>query len=144
MAIINTLPKCLESPYLFRDDAAPAQVPALLGRAGDRLGAAADLLGAPKSDPGDISTLSYECMFSSLRALVYARGYREAGLRCLLLACEQWYVRAGLLDAGHLRAFERAQGMKLAPAEAVAAARDFVEAARALVGGVPVAAVERA
>ena len=39
--------------------------------------------------------LSYEAMFSCLRALVYDKGYREAGLRCLMLACEELYVRPG-------------------------------------------------
>jgi len=137
MAIINTFPKCLESPYLFRDAEAPARVGGLLRFATDRLGAASDLLGMAKSDAGDVGTLAYEAMFAALRALVYARGYREAGLRCLMLACEGLYVRPGLLDAGHIHAFERAQGLKLPPAEAVAAAGAFVARSRVLVGGVP-------
>ena len=135
MAIINTFAKCLESPYLFTDATAPDRVADLLKLAGDRLGAASDLLALPKSDAGDVATLAYEAMFAGLRALVYARGYREAGLRCLMLACEGLYVRPGLLDVGHVHAFERAQGMKLAPGEAVAAAGAFVGRARELVGG---------
>lgn len=134
MAIINTLQKCLDSPYLFLDGQAPGRVEALLGQAADRLGAASDLLGAAKSDPADVGTLGYEAMFAALRALVYAKGYREAGLRCLMLACVGLYVRPGLLDVEHIHAFERAQGLKMAPAEAVAAARAFVARARELVG----------
>ncbi len=134
MAIINTLQKCLESPYLFKDAEAPARVEALLKLAVVRLGAASDLQAAGKSDAADVGSLGYEAMFAALRALVYARGYREAGLRCLILACEQLYVRPGLLDPGHLRAFERAQGLKLGPAEVVEAAGDFVAKARELVG----------
>ncbi len=68
-------------------------------------------------------------MFAGVRALVYARGYREAGLKCLVLACEGLYVRPGLLDAGQLVAFERVQGFKLAPAEAVAAAAELLRPA---------------
>ena len=84
MAIINTLAKCLDSPYLFRDSQAPARVPTLLDQADDALGAARDLLGASKPDATDVGTLAYQAMFASVRALVYARGYREAGLRCLV------------------------------------------------------------
>ena len=53
--------------------------------------------------------------FACLRALVYSKGYREAGLRCLMLACEDLYVRAGLLDVAHIHPFERAQGLKPPP-----------------------------
>ena len=42
MAIINTLDKCLDSPYLFRDAEAPARVGALLAQGRDLLGAARD------------------------------------------------------------------------------------------------------
>jgi hypothetical protein len=66
-------------------------------------------------------------MFSCLRALVYHKGYREAGLRSLLLACENLYVREGLLDVAHIHAFERAQGLKTPPAENLAAASAFVK-----------------
>ena len=66
-------------------------------------------------------------MFCCLRALVYAKGYREFGLRCLLLACDGLYVRTGSLDGELLRKFELAQRMKLSPADAVAAASAFVK-----------------
>ena len=72
-----------------------------------------------QGDPADVVFLSYEAMFCCLRALVYAKGYREFGLRCLLLACENLYVRTGQLDAELLRKFELAQRLKLSPAEAV-------------------------
>src|SRR5262245_24701310 len=115
MAIINTFPKCLESPYLFEDKDAPARVAGLLAIAGDRLEAAANVLGTGQGDPSDASLLAYEAMFACLRALVYNKGYREAGLRCLLLACESLYVKTGLLDPSHIHAFERAQGLKTPP-----------------------------
>jgi hypothetical protein len=135
MAIINTLEKCLESPYLFPDDQAPSRVAALLQLSTDRLEAAVAISRSDKPDPADIGTLAYEAMFASLRALVYAKGYREAGLKCLLLACEQFYVRPGLLDAGHLQAFEQVQAHKAKPSEAVRASEAFVLKARELVGG---------
>src|SRR3954470_13267930 len=122
MAIINTLQKCLDSPYLFKDETAPGRIPALLAKAADRLEAAANLQATGQGDPADISFLSYEAMFACLRALVYHKGYREAGLRCLMLACEGLYVRTGELDVSHIHAFERAQGLKTPPAENLAAA----------------------
>src|SRR5947209_4845086 len=127
MAIINTLQKCLDSPYLVEDKDAPSRVGALLAKAGDRVEAAANIQASGQGDPADISFLSYEAMFCCLRALVYAKGYREAGLRCLLLACEHLYVRTGLLDAGHVHAFERVQTLKTSPEESLAAASAFVK-----------------
>ena len=134
MAIINTFDKCLDSPYLFRDSEAPSQVLGLLAQADDQLAAARDLLESPKPDPTDVGTLAYQAMFAAVRALVYARGYREAGLKCLVLACEGLYVRPGLLDGGELVAFERVQGFKLPAAEAVAAASTLLGKAKVLVG----------
>ncbi len=127
MPIINTLQKCLESPYLFEDKEAPNQIGTLLAKAGDRLEAAANIQSTGQGDPADISFLSYEAMFCCLRALVYQKGYREAGLRCLMIAFEALYVRPGLLDVAHMHAFERAQGLKLPPAEALAAASAFAK-----------------
>ena len=93
MAIINTLQKCLDSPYLFEDKEAPTRIVDLLAKAGDRLDGAVNIHTTGQGDPADVVFLSYEAMFSCLRALVYAKGYRENGLRCLLLACEGLYVR---------------------------------------------------
>lgn len=127
MAIVQTFEACLQSPYLRRDDSAADRVGELLNRAADRLDAAANIQANPKGDPTDLCLMSYEAMFCCLRALVYQRGYREAGLRCLILACEGLYVRPGLLDAQHLHAFERAQALRLAPDEALEAASAFVK-----------------
>ncbi len=134
MAIINTLAKCLDSPYLFVDKDAPTRIGALLTKAGDRIEAAANIQETGQGDPADISFLSYEAMFCCLRALVYAKGYREAGLRCLLLACEQLYIRPGLLDAEHIHAFERAQGLKTPPDENLVAASSLVRRTLELLG----------
>jgi uncharacterized protein (UPF0332 family) len=126
MAIINTFQKCLESPYLFQDEEAPTRIVELLAKAGDRLDAAVNLHTTGQGDPADIVFLSYEAMFCCVRALVYAKRYREFGLRCLLLACEALYVRTGQLDAELLRQFELAQRLKLSPADAVAACSSLV------------------
>ncbi len=126
MAIINTFSKCLESPYLFEDPDAPERVGDLLTYAGDWLEAAANIHANGQGDPADISQFSYQAMFACIRALVYARGYREAGFRCLLLACEELYVKPGQLDAAHLVAFEQAQGLKPPPAEVLDAAGALV------------------
>lgn len=134
MAIINTLEKCLDSPYLFKDDEAPTRIPALMAKAADRLEAAANIQSTGQGDPADISFLSYEAMFSCLRALVYHKGYREAGLRCLMLACETLYVRPGTLDVSHIHAFERAQGLKTPPAENLTAAFAFVKRTLEILG----------
>jgi uncharacterized protein (UPF0332 family) len=125
MAIINTLQKCLDSPYLFEDERAPDRVGGFLAKAADRLEAATNLTTSGQTDAADITFLCYEAMFCCLRALVYAKGFREAGLRCLMLACEGLYIRPGLLDVGHLHAFERVQALRLKPDEALAAASAF-------------------
>src|SRR6516164_2675126 len=91
MAIINTFEKCLESPYLLEDKEAPARIGELLAKAGDRLEASVNIQTTGQGDPADVVFLGYEAMFCCLRALVYAKGYREYGLRCLLLACENLY-----------------------------------------------------
>lgn len=129
MAIVQTFEACLESPYLSRDESAAERVGELLARAADRLDAAANLHAAPKGDPADPCLLCYEAMFCCLRALVYREGYREAGLRCLLLACEALYVRPGRLDPLHLRNFEAAQRLTLSPDEALDAASAFAKRA---------------
>jgi hypothetical protein len=134
MAIINTLEKCLNSPYLFQDKEAPARIGGLLALAGDRLEAAANIQSTGQGDLADVGFLSYEAMFACLRALVYAQGYREAGLRCLLLACTELYVRPGQLDAAHLVAFERVQALKGPPADSLAAASAFVKRTLELLG----------
>lgn len=127
MAIVNTLEKCLDSPYLVKDDEAPARVGSLLAVAGDRLEAAANINANGQGDPADITFLSYEAMFACIRALVYNKGYREYGMRCLLLACEALYVKPGLLDPSHIHALERAQGLKTQPQENLAAASALVK-----------------
>jgi len=134
MAIINTFQKCLDSPYLVEDKEAPGRISELLTKAGDRLDAAVNIHTSGQGDPADVVFLSYEAMFCCLRALVYAKGYREFGLRCLLLACESLYVRSGQLDADHLRKFELAQRLKMSPADAVAASSAFVKRTLELLG----------
>src|SRR5258708_2271286 len=134
MAIINTFQKCLESPYLFEDKDASARIGDLLAKAGDRLEASVNIQTSGQGDPADAVFLSYEAMFCCLRALVYAKGYREFGLRCLLLACENLYVRTGQLDVVHIHAFERAQGLKTTPEENVNAASAFVRRTLELLG----------
>ena len=134
MAIINTFPKCLGSPYLFEDPAAPGRVGPLLALARGRIGAADDLVRAGQGGSTDVALFSYEAMFASLRALVYRKGYREAGLRCLLLAVEALYVRPGLLDVALVHAFERAQGLRATPSESLAAAVAFADRVEDLLG----------
>jgi hypothetical protein len=127
MAIVNTFPRCLDSPYLVRDPDAPLRVGDLLALAADRLDAATNLFESRQGDQADVSFFSYETMFACIRALVYRHGYRELGLRCLLLACEHLYVSEGLLDPALLVAFERAQGLKTPPGENLRAASAIVK-----------------
>jgi uncharacterized protein (UPF0332 family) len=134
MAIINTLQKCLDSPYLVADAEAPRQAAALVARARDRLDRAVQLQTRSQGDPADVVFLAYEAMFCCLRALVYARGYRENGLRCLMLACESFYIREGKLDGEFLRKFELAQRLKLSAAEAVEVGSCFVRRTFELLG----------
>src|SRR5271169_3005557 len=134
MAIINTLQKCLDSPYLIEDKEAPTRIVDLLAKAGDRPDGAVNIHTTGQGDPADIVFLSYEAMFCCLRALVYGKGYREYGLRCLLLACENLYVRTGQLDGELLRKLELAQRLKLAPSDAVESCSAFVRRTLELLG----------
>ena len=102
-------------PICFEDKEAPNRIVELLAKAGDRLDGAVNIHTTGQGDPADVVFLSYEAMFSCVRALVYAKGYREFGLRCLLLACDGLYVRTGQLDAEHLRKFEQIQRLKMSP-----------------------------
>jgi uncharacterized protein (UPF0332 family) len=132
MPIINTLDRCLESPYLFLDPEAPGRVEGCLAFATDRLEVARNLFEATP-DSADVSLFAYEAMFGALRALVYSRGYREAGLRCLLIAAHVLFVREGRLEAAHLHAFERLQALKLPPEQALSESEAFLERVRELV-----------
>ncbi len=134
MAIINTFEKCLESPYLSTDELAPGRVPALLRLAADRLEAASGIHRSGHGDPADVVLFSYEAIFATLRALVYQHGYRESGLRCLLLAFDRLYIAPGLVDASFLDDFERAQTLKLTPEEALESASAWVRRTLELVG----------
>jgi uncharacterized protein (UPF0332 family) len=134
MAIVNTFEKCMGSPYLFEDKEAPARVASLLASAGDRLEAAVNIQTSGQGDPADASLLAYEAMFACIRALVYSKGYREAGLRCLLLACEKLYVKTGLLDGSLIQTFERAQGLRIPTGEIINAAAALVKRTLELLG----------
>ena len=74
MAIINTLQKCLDSPYLVEDKEAPARISDLLAKAGDRLDAAVNIHTTGQGDPADVIFLSYEAMFCCLRSLGLRQG----------------------------------------------------------------------
>ena len=126
MAIVNNLQKCLESPYLFEDADAPSRVPALLNLAADRLEAATNILTYNKGDKADVIFLSYEAMFSCMRALVYSKGLREYGMRCLMIATEVHYVKTGLLDSSLIQKFQQLQQLKSKPDEAVEISSAFV------------------
>lgn len=132
MPIINTLERCLDSPFLFLDPEAPGRVEGCLAFSADRLGAARNLF-ETAPDSADVSLFAYEAMFGALRALVYSRGYREAGLRCLLIAAHVLFVREGRLDAAHLYAFEKLQTLKLPPEQALDESEAFLERVRELV-----------
>ncbi|MEI7923354.1 MAG: hypothetical protein WCJ40_15705 [Planctomycetota bacterium] len=127
MAIVNNLQKCLESPYLFEDTDAPSRVPALLNLAADRLEAATNIQTFNKGDKADIIFLSYEAMFACMRALVYSKGLREYGLRCLMIATEVHYVKTGLLDGGLIQKFQQLQQLKSKPEESLDVASTFVK-----------------
>ncbi|MCY2935043.1 MAG: hypothetical protein NT172_12855 [Planctomycetota bacterium] len=127
MAIVNNLQKCLESPYLFEDTDAPSRVPALLNLAADRLEAATNIQTFNKGDKADIIFLSYEAMFACMRALVYSKGLREYGLRCLMIATEVHYVKTGLLDGALIQKFQQLQQLKSKPEESLDVASTFVK-----------------
>ncbi|MFM7315602.1 MAG: HEPN domain-containing protein [Isosphaeraceae bacterium] len=127
MAIVNNLQKCMESPYLFEDKDAPGRVPALLNSAADRLEAATNIYSFNKGDKADIIFLAYEAMFACMRALVYSKGLREYGMRCLIIATDVHYVKPGLLDGAMVQKFQKLQELKSKPEEAIEIASAFVK-----------------
>ncbi len=127
MAIVNNLQKCLESPYLFEDAEAPSRVPALLNSAADRLEAATNIHTYNKGDKADIIFLAYEAMFACMRALVYSKGLREYGMRCLIIATDVHFVKPGLLDGAMVQKFQKLQELKSKPEEAIEIASAFVK-----------------
>jgi uncharacterized protein (UPF0332 family) len=132
MAIINSLEKCLDSPYLRQDATAPEQVGGLIQFASERLELASALHRTPKSDPADTVMLAYEAMFACVRALVYREGYREASLRCLLIALDHFYVRTNRLDPSLIHEFHRAQSLELGPEQAIGACQRLLDRTREL------------
>jgi hypothetical protein len=130
MAIIDTFERCLKGPYLFADPEAPARVARLLEFAEDRLGLCDAILVRGTTDLDGVNQYGYEAMLACIRALVYSRGYREAGLRCLMLACEKLRVETGELDPGFMRSFELVQGRRTRPEEARDAATSFLQRVR--------------
>lgn len=135
MPIVDTLEHCLAGPYLYADPEAPGRVVGLLAMADDRLGLVRLVLEEQTGAADDVNQYCYEAMFACVRSLVYARGYREAGLRCLLIACQRFYVDGGALDPAHLRDLERVQGRRTRPEEAWQAAQALLERTRALLAG---------
>ena len=134
MAIINTFQKCLDSPYLFEDKEAPNRIVDLLAKAGDRLDAAVNIHTTGQGDPADVVFLSYEAMFSCVRALVYAKGYREFGLRCLLLRARASTFAPASSMPSICASSRHAQRLKMSPAEAVEASSAFVKRTLELLG----------
>lgn len=84
-------------------------------------------------------------MFHAARALLYAKGYREKSHYCLRVAIETLYVEAHELPQNMINAFEVAKELRenadyeshfseLGARKLVAAAGDFINRARKLVG----------
>ncbi|MFO0956384.1 MAG: hypothetical protein U0800_02825 [Isosphaeraceae bacterium] len=140
MAIVDTLESCLASPYLFSDPQAPGRVADLLAIADDRLDLVRAVLEQGTGEADDVNQYCYEAMFACVRALVYAKGYREAGLRCLLIACRRFHVEGGSLDPAHLRDLERIQGRRTRPEEAYQAAGSFLGRTRVILQTTPTTA----
>lgn len=137
MPIHDTLERCLASPFLFADPEAPGRVADLLALADDRLGLVQGILDRKAGELDDVNQYCYEAMFACVRALVYSRGYREAGMRCLLIACRRLHVASGGLDPSHLWNLERVQGRRTRPEEADQAARSLLERTRAILASSP-------
>jgi uncharacterized protein (UPF0332 family) len=66
-------------------------------------------------------------MFACIRALVYTKGLREYGLRCLLIAVEVHYVKPGILDPKLIQKFQTIQELKSSPQEAIDIASALVK-----------------
>ena len=87
---MNEFEKCLKERRLLKVEPSPDMIAKEMQSAGYDLGRAADSLG--EDDHKWASIQAYYSMFHAAKALVLAKGYREKGHSCLLVALRELYT----------------------------------------------------
>lgn len=119
------LQDCLEGPYLRADDTTTGLVDAELAGAEELYQQAKESW--EKEDIASTLKQSYGAMFRAARALVFAKGYRPEGYRCLETVLKAFWLGNGKLSTGDLAALRHQQGLNGTPAENLEQAGDFVQ-----------------
>ena len=116
---------CLDSPYLWFDEAAGTLVAKDLEKA-DKL-----LKEAPeKKDALDQMNTAYQAMYCATQALLHSINYKAAGFRCVLTVLEEFFVKKAVLDRIHVDHLLRSQKVEGTPQENIDAAGSFINAVK--------------
>ncbi|MDQ4076697.1 MAG: hypothetical protein M3220_10690 [Chloroflexota bacterium] len=126
----TALQRCLNSPYLWRDESKRGQVE-------DELAGARELLKRARTsfneeDEATGLKQSWGAMFRAAHGLVYNAGYMAEQLRCLEVVLQAHYPDITEEDIAGLR---RAQELVGPPDVAIERARTFIDKAASLVQG---------
>ncbi len=125
-----TLEDCLKGPYLRVDETATQFVDQKLAEAEDLYQQAQ--ASWEKEDAAGTLKQAYGAMYCATQALVFAKGYRSEGFRCLEIVLKAFWVGNGKLSPEDLATLRRVQALRGRPPENLAAAAEFVQRARQL------------
>ena len=119
---------CLDSPYLWFDEAASNQVPKDLEAADKFLN---EMKG--KKDALEQVNTAYQAMYCATQALLHSIGYKSTGFRCVVTVLDVYFTNKGILEAKHVENLLKAQKIEGTPAENFDAAQAYVAAVKAIV-----------
>jgi uncharacterized protein (UPF0332 family) len=119
------LEDCLNGPHLWFDEAASNLVAKDLEIADKFLVQAKE-----KKDPIDQLNTAYQAMYCGSQALLHSIQYKASGFRCMITVLKDYFVKNELLDRNQVDHLIRAQMLEGNPLEAIAAAEQFVIAAK--------------
>src|SRR5207244_10614611 len=88
---------CLDSPYLWFDEAASNQVPKDLEAADKFLN---EMKG--KKDALEQVNTAYQAMYCATQALLHSIGYKSTGFRCVVTVLDVYFTNKGILEAKHV------------------------------------------
>ncbi len=125
----TALQRCLNSPYLWKDESRPSQAAGELATARQFLEQAARSFA--EADEATGLKEAWAAIFRATRALVYRAGYMAEQLRCMEVVLSAHYPS---VSADDIAAMRRAQELAGPPAAAMERARAFVDKAASLVG----------
>ncbi|NOZ05763.1 MAG: hypothetical protein GXP41_05350 [Chloroflexi bacterium] len=124
------LKDCLKGPYLKIDETATQSVAQELAGA-EALYQQAQASWETEDFAGTLKQ-AYSAMYRAAQALVFAKGYRSDGFRCLETVLKTFWVGNDKLRPEDLATLRRVQALRGLPPENLAAAAEFVQRAKQL------------